>query len=496
MAKMQANELTNVRVKKISLVDRAAIRQPFRIQKQDRSTHKAENDMSITTRLRMLFKDDSAKPKGPFVAAVCVLKSADQTGVKARLELFGLSVAKAEDDGNGFIVYKQPGCPEGAALDECVVYKAHPDVAMLISGVAKDVQKGLLGSAEAVQSTMADRFTSSGVLPGISAALDAVSCSLWSEVYKASTPAEASAAVGRVFDEASGYLQALVGAIPSVAFKSEMTVYATPKKKGEAGGKITLELGPAEGYYGLATIRFPMEPGPRTNNSGLVGRTVTGPNGSSQGVDPLKGNSINYGMRSDGVEIGNDDNLPGEAEIETMKSAGKSRKTKDDGAGEDAGDGGSDEGDEGDVAGSSKKKGTKTVVKGPDGAGGKGDGTFTSRNMTSSTNGNSGLGEPDDDAVLGTKGKDSGVHKGELASIMTVLKGISGKLDDLTGDVEGLTTRTAKNEENTSRLRAAFKSTVGTVEADADVETKKGASNGHASPPMIDTAVNREWISQ
>jgi hypothetical protein len=132
--KLKAGELVGLQVQRISLVDRGAIRAPFKVQKREGSM------IDVGKIFRRKADDgDAAPPAAPSVSALVVAtKRADQAfldAAKAR----GFSVEKRQDDSEaGTATF-----PQGKEVDlgKCQVVRLSPDVAALVIGFEGAVQK-------------------------------------------------------------------------------------------------------------------------------------------------------------------------------------------------------------------------------------------------------------------------------------------------------------------------------------------------------------------
>src|SRR5690349_5175551 len=123
MPTVEANELLDLDVRRVSLVKRGANRIPFRIIKTAGGTPMLD--------LSRLFKADV---KTPYVSAVAVRKGADLDAAKALIAAAGLSAANPEDQGT-VTVFHQGDSPEAGDA----VYKAGDDFGIIVA----NVQKGL-----------------------------------------------------------------------------------------------------------------------------------------------------------------------------------------------------------------------------------------------------------------------------------------------------------------------------------------------------------------
>ncbi len=268
---VRANELKDVKIRKISLVDRGAARAPFKIQKRDGEGQTQKAKGAVMSLLDKVFKRQPIEPIGPSVVAVMINKSADLAAVQARMKAAGLDLAEKTDVEGGGVVLHAAGYEEAA---DDVVMKFDDNFAAVIRGV----KKGLLFPEQSTAPawTFADDFTSNGILPGIDAALSALNCAVWNAIYTADNPGDATTKVNTLFDEGKSYVNAVIGAIPSTAYKMDKVV-----------AKASYPLTSAGSGVADVTGKFPMEGSGRDGCS-----TDMGADGGSKGVDPTAGSDI------------------------------------------------------------------------------------------------------------------------------------------------------------------------------------------------------------
>lgn len=270
---VKVNELKDVKIRKISMVDRGAARAPFKVMKRD--GQKVQEVQKDTTGIKgaamglldKVFKRQPVKVE-PSVVAILVNKAEDVPVVEERMKAAGVELAE-KTEVEGGVILSVAGYE--ASDDDLVMKFERPEFAAVIRGV----QKGLLfpESTSLPAWSFADDFTSNGILPGIDAALDGLSCALWSAVYSADNPGDASSKIDSLLGEAATYLKALVSTIPATAYKMDKVV--SKDSVDFKGGGVT-----------DATGKFPMEPG------GRQGKPYAAVDGDEQGVDPTKGGDV------------------------------------------------------------------------------------------------------------------------------------------------------------------------------------------------------------
>jgi hypothetical protein len=530
---IKANELTEGRVEKISLVDRGAIRQPFKIMKREvkgaaRTAQKGETGMP--TVLKGVFKRADAKPAAkkvsksePRVVAALVAGDAVDKEMLQRLKAAGLRTddrLDVEIDDEEIVIFRQDGCPDDFTEDHLVV-KSDEDVAV----VCENVQKGLLSLPQTgSESELADNFTQSSIIPGISTALDSIACQVWKGIYGADSPGAAAACIDAVFGEASNYLKSLVGAIPVAAFKTDRVFKA-------GGGKLTFEFS-TENSGGV--IRFPMEPDSRDQNSGAA--STGGQRGhlraEHSNVDPTGGGDVDGDDEAVEARVGRGGSI---AKTEKNSKNSKVAKGDDDttGSAADGDDTGADNEDTGEAKPAAKKKaepgktavermkdesrpagalldmGATAVRKGPDGAGGPGDGTFTSRGMRPSRNGQA---DDADLAIDKARNAASGVTTAKkdgkpaaktaakaeptLADVMGAITALKGDVESVAEAVEDQGARLGVVEKSAAKTRAKLaRQVIADADGDSDeAEVDVRKSGVDAFVPLRDTAMDRSFL--
>lgn len=211
--KVKGHELTNVHVKRVSLVDRGAIRAPFKIMKRDTVAEGAT--MKI---FKNLFKSAAAAPVEPTVIAIAAAKSADQTAIKARLDAAGFSVDTTIETDDA-ILYAQEGAPKDVEKFEGTVIKYDDEVVAIVANVKKEfcpwnVESPTFGELMAVE----------GVYPTMSTAMEVLTSKVWGGIHEAKTPEEAATNVSKAFDDAKQFVSAYTGYLPVAAFKLDQFV--------------------------------------------------------------------------------------------------------------------------------------------------------------------------------------------------------------------------------------------------------------------------------
>jgi hypothetical protein len=215
MAKVEvtAQELVDADVQFISLVKRGANRIPFRICKKD------ESDM---INLSGIFRKQEAP--SPSVISAVVRKGADLEEQKDRLSKLGLSVEKMEEVEGGYL-FKQD---DAKGVDETVL-KVDEDLALVVTGITKAFDDLNLES-----SSFAEVFATEAYRPSVGMALSMLDNTVQNIMQKADSPNDASDRIAKAVDEFKAYVVGLTSAIPTTAFKADVTKGEKPQAT--AGG--------------------------------------------------------------------------------------------------------------------------------------------------------------------------------------------------------------------------------------------------------------------
>jgi len=451
MFKVTGRALSDVKVTKISLVDRGAVRQPFKIVKRD-TNPATRGAATMNFSLAKLFKQARQAQPGARVAAIVASKSADQARVLKRMANAGFDPAPAVEL-DGQLVYARKGetvTPEAFAksVESGLILKADESVAVVVEHVAKGTLGLTASDPEAPEAkSFAHRVTDSCVFPGVSNALDALTDAVWDAVYSSENSGDIAAAIDAAFTDAASYLKTLVGAIPAQAFKMEAF-------KSE-GGKIILEIDQDE-----TVIRFPMEGTAKDRSSGS---TSMGTNGGSKGADPTSGSDI------DGTP---DSGLPGETRIRTMKdapdanAAGQTSATKDDGKNKDSDKDSDkeqdDESDDTDTKDDADKKDSKAS-------------------------------KSEAEPVATISKADFDKLYGVVTDLAGGIKALKNDFKSIATDIDDLQTRVSKSEAGTLQIAKKLKTTVPTIKADADREEIEKGEGDYGG--LIDTGIDRSWLN-
>lgn len=209
------SELCNPDVNFVSIVDRGAMRTPFKI-------FKKENGMLNLEKLFFTQKSEPAPAEAvtaPEVVSFVVAKREQADAFSTLLQEKGFAVIKADTE-TGVLTIKEDAELDGA---ERTVIKLSEDLAVVLTNVKKD----FYGSAEGT--TFTENVKTSGFYPGLHLAFDV----LYSTIYKCvdeagETVTDLGGTVGTAIDEFRAYVVGLCNAIPQTAFKAENLTLPEP----------------------------------------------------------------------------------------------------------------------------------------------------------------------------------------------------------------------------------------------------------------------------
>lgn len=236
--KMTLNQLSDVDVQFISLVSRAASRLPFKAMKSDDINEEGDmkNKSFAGLDLTTIFR---RKSDAPTVVGVVTRKGESLDAVKAKIEEAGFTVGDVIDNDDGTLLYKQDH--DDTALGSPVVVRMSDDVALVMKGFSSYSLSVDTGSS------FAEVCAAQGFYPGVYAFSETLTDSIRTAVYDADTPSAASAAVGKILDEAKAYIQSLVAHLPEKAFKMDSLIAAEAVAKAEQPAPVAEVTTTAEG---------------------------------------------------------------------------------------------------------------------------------------------------------------------------------------------------------------------------------------------------------
>jgi hypothetical protein len=230
MRKVPLNELTEAQVSHISLVDRGANREPFRIVKREEDGQMLDFSNGIAGMFRKT--DDRA----PAIVAVAFAKQFDPKAAAEILGEAGLSFGDPQDT-DAANIYPI----EGATLEvieKAILFKLNDEIGFAVdfgSAVPERVAKGYVGYD--FEST--DFKTVVGTnksLPMINVAMSGLQDVIWNIMSNSDTVDVAKGDIKKAVKDFSGMVMDIVENIPATAFKLEAAVHkAAAVKKTENG---------------------------------------------------------------------------------------------------------------------------------------------------------------------------------------------------------------------------------------------------------------------
>lgn len=210
---LDAHNLTDADVTRVSLVKRGANRLPFRITKGD-------DEMSIDLG-SLLKKAWKPTPVPLQVAAVLIGKTEHREALVTAMQGAGLNFDTPVETEEG-TAYQQPDAVDKAPLK---MLKIHPDVVLALQGseLVAPVQKDFAPwMVEAT--TFAEAMATDGFAPGVCMAMEALRKAVSGVLDEAKNPDEAATGIGSAIDQFREYVTSTAKAIPSAAFKAETAV--------------------------------------------------------------------------------------------------------------------------------------------------------------------------------------------------------------------------------------------------------------------------------
>lgn len=203
---VEANELKNGKIEKISLVRNGAIRQPFKILKTEEIPQEHE---SVGSKLKKFFgsEDDEAR-----VAALFVRKSAAAKWIPL-IKANGFRAEKdhAEVDGD-MVILKQESFDADV---EGSLVALTPDVAIMLNRVVKGFDP-YSSSASFDENVKASAF-----YPGMYHAMESLADTVWNVLNNSDDPEQAAADVAKQVKAFGNYVNGLVSELPGSVFKME-----------------------------------------------------------------------------------------------------------------------------------------------------------------------------------------------------------------------------------------------------------------------------------
>jgi len=205
---IEAHELKNGNIEKISLVTHGAIRQPFKILKTEEiDGSKTGGIKDVLSKVFGQDHDDESR-----VAALFVRKSVAQKWLPLiRKQGFRAEKEHASLEGD-ILVLKQEGY-----TDECdgSVIALNPDVAVQLSHVSK------FFDPFPASSDFNDNVAAGSFWPGMHNAMESLAETVWNVLNESDSPEDAASDVAKQVKAFSSHLNNLVAELPTTVFKME-----------------------------------------------------------------------------------------------------------------------------------------------------------------------------------------------------------------------------------------------------------------------------------
>lgn len=206
---IEAHELRNGDIEKISLVTHGAIRQPFKILK---TAEMEAPKGGLTNTLSKIFGDGSSEDSEKAIAALFVRKSVAAKWIPL-IKKHGFRVEKEHASLEGdILVLKQDGFDESNSGS---VVALNPDVAVQLSSVSKYFDPF------PASSSFSDNVAAGSFWPGMHNAMESLAETVWNVLNESESSDTAAADVAKQIKAFSNHLNNLVAELPTTVFKME-----------------------------------------------------------------------------------------------------------------------------------------------------------------------------------------------------------------------------------------------------------------------------------
>lgn len=223
----KAVEMSEAQVQRISLVERAASRIPFRVVKTEQPKEQPMKRFPLVD-LASVLKREKPASEQPSVVGVVTMKSDQLPAITEQIKAAGFSVEKSEELEDGSVVFKQTDDVSG----ESAVIRVSDNAALVVKGLRPYMMDVTLSDG----TTFAEVCKAQGFYPGVGTMVDVLRNSVLTLAEKSDDPATAAKEVSKMFDEAKQYAVALVQGLPAKAFKMEFVGPADEPAEGTAAG--------------------------------------------------------------------------------------------------------------------------------------------------------------------------------------------------------------------------------------------------------------------
>lgn len=205
---VEANELVNGKIEKISLVRNGAIRQPFKILKTEEIPDVKD---SVGNKLTKFFGNDKDAESAE-IAALFIRKSAAPKWLPLiKANGFRAEKEHAELDGDMLILKQESFDPEV----EGSMVALSPDVAIMLNQVVKGFDP------YSISASFDENVKASAFYPGMFHALESLADTVWNVMNEADSNEEAAAGVAKQIKAFGAYINNMVGQLPTSVFKME-----------------------------------------------------------------------------------------------------------------------------------------------------------------------------------------------------------------------------------------------------------------------------------
>lgn len=203
---IEANELVNGDIKKLSLVEHGATRQPFKILK----TEEIEGKTGLVRQtINKIFGQSENEPQ---IAALFVRKDVARK-VIPMIKENGFRVEKEHAEMMGdVLVLKQEGYDPDADLP---IIALNTDVAVQLASVSK------FFDPFPASSSFADNVAAGSFWPGMHNAMESLADTVWNVLNESDSPDDAASEVAKQVKAFSSHLNNLVSELPTTVFKME-----------------------------------------------------------------------------------------------------------------------------------------------------------------------------------------------------------------------------------------------------------------------------------
>ena len=203
---IEATELVNGDIKKLSLVEHGAIRQPFKILKTEQI---AGSHSGIRNTINKIFGQSGEKAQ---IAALFVRKNVARKMIPI-IKANGFRVEKAHAEMMGdVLVLKQEGYDPDAELP---IIALTTDVAVQLGSVSK------FFDPYPASSSFAENVSAGSFWPGMHNAMESLVDTVWNVLNGSDNPEDAASEVAKQVKAFSTHLNNLVSELPSAVFKME-----------------------------------------------------------------------------------------------------------------------------------------------------------------------------------------------------------------------------------------------------------------------------------